>query len=92
MNLDSPIEIWGGLECTINRVKDSYHDQFEFGGHYNREDDIELISSLGVTMLRYPVIWDYRLGIYRQKAIAPKGIKYRAHSGACTPWLGAIAR
>jgi dTDP-4-dehydrorhamnose reductase len=58
MNLDSPIEIWGGLECTINRVKDSYHDQFEFGGHYNREDDIELISSLGVTMLRYPVIWE----------------------------------
>jgi hypothetical protein len=28
MNLDSSIEIWGGLECTINRVRDNYHDQF----------------------------------------------------------------
>jgi dTDP-4-dehydrorhamnose reductase len=58
MNLDSPIEIWGGLECTINRVKDSYHDQFEFGGHYTRENDIDLIASLGVKKLRFPVIWE----------------------------------
>jgi dTDP-4-dehydrorhamnose reductase len=58
MNLDSTIDIWGGLECTINRVKDNYHDQFEFGGHYKREDDIELIGSLGIKMLRYPVIWE----------------------------------
>jgi dTDP-4-dehydrorhamnose reductase len=58
MNLDSSIEIWGGLECTINRVRDNYHDQFEFGGHYNRDNDIELIASLGVKMLRYPVLWE----------------------------------
>jgi dTDP-4-dehydrorhamnose reductase len=58
MNLDSPIEIWGGLECTINRVKDSYHDQFEFGGHYTRENDMDLIASLGVKKLRFPVIWE----------------------------------
>ena len=58
MNLDSSIEIWGGVECTINRVKDAYHDQFEFSGHYNRDNDIELIGSLGIKMLRYPVIWE----------------------------------
>jgi dTDP-4-dehydrorhamnose reductase len=58
MNLDSSIEIWGGIECTINRVKDAYHDQFEFAGHYNRDNDIELIGSLGVRMLRYPIIWE----------------------------------
>ena len=58
MTLDNPVEIWGGLECTINRVKDNYHDQFEFGGHYNRENDMDLIGSLGVKMLRFPVIWE----------------------------------
>ena len=58
MNLDSTIEIWGGVECTINRVKDNYHDQFEFAGHYTRDNDIELIASLGIKMLRYPIIWE----------------------------------
>jgi dTDP-4-dehydrorhamnose reductase len=58
MNLDSQIEIWGGLECTINRVRDCYHDQFEFGGHYNRQDDMDLIGSLGIKRLRFPVIWE----------------------------------
>jgi dTDP-4-dehydrorhamnose reductase len=58
MNLESSIEIWGGLECTINRVRDNYHDQFLFGGHYDREDDMDLIGSLGITKLRYPVLWE----------------------------------
>jgi dTDP-4-dehydrorhamnose reductase len=58
MNLESSIEIWGGLECTINRVRDNYHDQFEFGGHYNRENDMDLIGSLGIKMLRFPVLWE----------------------------------
>jgi dTDP-4-dehydrorhamnose reductase len=58
MNLESSVEIWGGVECTINRVRDCYHDQFEFGGHYTRENDLELIGSLGIKMLRYPVLWE----------------------------------
>ncbi|RFZ84408.1 NAD-dependent epimerase/dehydratase family protein [Mucilaginibacter terrenus] len=58
MALENPVDIWGGLECTINRVKDAYHDQFEFGGHYKRENDIDLIGSLGIKMLRYPVLWE----------------------------------
>ncbi len=53
-----PIEIWGGLEATINRVGDKYLDQSEYSGHYQREDDIDLIASLGIKMLRYPVLWE----------------------------------
>jgi dTDP-4-dehydrorhamnose reductase len=58
MNTDNKIEIWGGLECTINRVQDSYNDQLEYCGHYNREDDIKLVASLGIKMLRYPIVWE----------------------------------
>lgn len=52
------IDIWGGIECTINRVNNEYFDQCEYSGHYKRDNDIDLIGSLGITMLRYPVLWE----------------------------------
>lgn len=55
---DNPVEVWGGIECTINRVNDQYFDQLEYAGHYTRESDIDLIGSLGIKMLRYPVLWE----------------------------------
>ncbi|HEX8278930.1 MAG TPA: family 1 glycosylhydrolase, partial [Segetibacter sp.] len=58
MQVENQIEIWGGIEGTINRVKDEYHDQSEYSGHYTREGDIDLIASLGIKMLRYPVLWE----------------------------------
>ncbi|MGI4803853.1 MAG: family 1 glycosylhydrolase, partial [Janthinobacterium lividum] len=58
MLIQKPIEIWGGIEATINRVGDKYLDQSEYSGHYKREEDIDLIASLGIKMLRYPVLWE----------------------------------
>ena len=59
MNKRSVVEIWGGIECTINRVGDQYLDQSEYSGHYKRgAEDINLVSSLGIRMLRYPVLWE----------------------------------
>jgi dTDP-4-dehydrorhamnose reductase len=58
MPTENQIEIWGGIEGTINRVRDAFHDQCEFSGHYERDGDIELIASLGIKMLRYPVLWE----------------------------------
>ncbi|HEX8462773.1 MAG TPA: dTDP-4-dehydrorhamnose reductase [Segetibacter sp.] len=58
MQLENKVEIWGGIEGTINRVKNSYHDQSEYSGHYSREGDIDMIASLGIKMLRYPVLWE----------------------------------
>lgn len=58
MLAQKPIEIWGGIEATINRVGDNYLDQSEYSGHYKREDDVDLIASLGIKMLRYPVLWE----------------------------------
>ncbi len=51
-------EIWGGIECTLNRVRNHFFDQLELTGHYYRADDIERICSLGVKAMRYPVLWE----------------------------------
>ncbi len=52
------IEIWGGIECTINRVKDKYNDQLSYSGFYNRADDIDKIATLGIKRLRFPILWE----------------------------------
>ncbi len=51
-------EIWGGVECTINRIQDTWLDQLENANHYNRLGDLEKIADLGIRALRYPVLWD----------------------------------
>lgn len=52
------MEIWGGIECTINRVGDQYFDQLIYQGHYTRKQDLELISGLGIKKIRYPLLWE----------------------------------
>jgi dTDP-4-dehydrorhamnose reductase len=52
------MEIWGGIECTINRVDDQYFDQLDYQGLYTRKNDLNLIVGLGVKKLRYPVLWE----------------------------------
>ena len=52
-------EIWGGIECTINRVENNYRDQLEYSGHYTRKKDIRNFAALGITALRYPVLWEH---------------------------------
>lgn len=51
-------ELWGGIECTINRVDDQFHDQLETSGHYTRPGDIEKIASTGIRKMRYPILWE----------------------------------
>ncbi len=54
---DDP-EIWGGVECTINRVADQFFDQMQFLNHYKRESDLQQIADLGIKKIRYPVLWE----------------------------------
>jgi dTDP-4-dehydrorhamnose reductase len=61
-----PLEIWAGLECTVNRVGDEYFDQLERNGHGTRLEDLELFAQLGITAIRYPVLWE---------RIAPNGLE-----------------
>ncbi len=51
-------QVWGGIECTINRVGDHYKDQLDYSGHYGRPGDIDLLISTGIRALRYPVLWE----------------------------------
>jgi dTDP-4-dehydrorhamnose reductase len=62
----APLEIWGGVECTVCRNGDDYIDQVELTGHARRADDIDRIASLGVRTVRYPVLWE---------RTAPRGIE-----------------
>lgn len=50
-------EVWGGIECTINRVGDNFFDQLEYGDFYNNPP-LSAISDLGIKMLRFPVLWE----------------------------------
>jgi dTDP-4-dehydrorhamnose reductase len=52
------MEIWGGIECTINRVGEKYFDQLTYQGHYRRKNDLELLKDLGIKKLRYPILWE----------------------------------
>ncbi|MEP0913239.1 sugar nucleotide-binding protein [Leptolyngbya sp. GB1-A1] len=59
------VELWAGIECTVNRVGDRFFDQLERNGHYSRTEDLEQFAALGVKAIRYPVVWE---------RIAPGGI------------------
>ena len=53
------VELWGGIECTVNRVGDQYFDQVALTGHDHRiVGDLERFAGLGVRTLRYPVLWE----------------------------------
>ena len=54
----APPELWGGIECTLNRVGDRYYSQLALSGHLERPHDLEMIAGLGIRTLRYPVLWE----------------------------------
>src|SRR3712207_1510778 len=55
---EADVEMWGGIECTVNRVGAQYFDQMERNGHAHRLEDLSLVAALGVRSLRYPVLWE----------------------------------
>ena len=52
------IELWGGVECTVNRIGDGYMDQLEASGHARRLGDLDRFAELGLRTLRYPILWE----------------------------------
>ena len=53
-----PLALWGGLECTVARIGDSFRNQIAETGHFNRIEDLDAIAALGIKTLRYPVVWE----------------------------------
>jgi dTDP-4-dehydrorhamnose reductase len=58
-------EVWGGIECTRNRVGDAFFDQLSRSGHDRRASDLDRIAALGIHALRYPALWEH---------VAPRGL------------------
>ena len=56
--MTAALEVWGGPECTVNRVGDLWRDQFEASGHNDRVDDLDRFAELGLRTLRYPILWE----------------------------------
>jgi dTDP-4-dehydrorhamnose reductase len=54
----SRVEIWAGVECSYNRVGDAYVDQLERTGLYAHPDYLDRVADLGVTAVRFPVLWE----------------------------------
>lgn len=52
------LQLWGGAECTVNRCHSSYFDQTYLTGHQDRLDDLDRFADLGITAMRYPVLWE----------------------------------
>jgi dTDP-4-dehydrorhamnose reductase len=52
------LELWGGVECTVNRVGDAYLDQLQRSGHDRRADDLARFAALGLKTLRFPLLWE----------------------------------
>jgi dTDP-4-dehydrorhamnose reductase len=52
------VELWAGPECTFNRVGDRFHDQVVQSGFADRLDDLDRLASLGITRMRFPLVWE----------------------------------
>ncbi len=52
------LEVWGGVECTVNRVGDRFIDQLSMNGHAERIEDLDRFAALGLRALRYPLLWE----------------------------------
>ena len=52
------LELWGGHECTVNRVGDHFFDQTVRTGHETRLGDLQLFADAGIRALRYPILWE----------------------------------
>lgn len=52
------MELWGGIEPSVNRVGDQYFDQIVRSGHHDRLDDLDRFAALGIRTMRYPVLWE----------------------------------
>jgi dTDP-4-dehydrorhamnose reductase len=52
------MEMWGGLECTVNRVGEQYFSQLDRAGYVTGLDDLSRFAALGIRALRFPVLWE----------------------------------
>ena len=58
MNFSKGLELWGGAECTVNRVHGEYFEQLGRTGHDDHVEDLDLFAELDIKAIRMPVLWE----------------------------------
>jgi dTDP-4-dehydrorhamnose reductase len=78
----APLEMWGGIECSLVRLADRIADQTARTGHDRRLDDLDRLADLGLKTIRYPVLWrqaaapyDWRWADERLERLRALGIR-----------------
>ena len=54
----APLELWGGVECTVVRIGDEYRNQLIDTGHASRMGDLDAMAEIGIKAVRYPILWE----------------------------------
>ncbi|WP_294174173.1 family 1 glycosylhydrolase [uncultured Sphingomonas sp.] len=54
----TPLQLWGGVECTVVRIGDEFRDEVVLTGHAHRLADLDAIAELGIKTVRYPIVWE----------------------------------
>lgn len=55
----APLETWGGVEYTHNRVRDRYFDQIALSGHRDCPPNFQRFAELGIRVLRQGLLWEH---------------------------------
>ena len=71
------LELWGGVECTVNRVGDTYFDQMERSGHDRRLGGPGSVRRPGHARAALPVLWE---------RTAPDGLDRADWPGRTSAW------
>jgi dTDP-4-dehydrorhamnose reductase len=58
IEMEKSLQLWGGVECTVNRVGDRFFNQLERNGHWDRTTDLDRFAALGLRTLRFPLLWE----------------------------------
>ncbi len=58
MQSDLQIPIWGGIECSINRVGNNFYDQLEMNGFYDSDENIQALVACNIKTIRFPILWE----------------------------------
>jgi dTDP-4-dehydrorhamnose reductase len=56
--MEKSLQLWGGVESTVNRVGERFFNQLERNGHWERADDLDRFAALGLRTIRFPLLWE----------------------------------
>ena len=86
----SHIEVWAGIECSYNRVGDVYFDQLERTGLYEHPDRLDRLADLGVTAVRFPVLWERNAALGERAWEFTDAALDRLRARGITPIVGLV--